>query len=89
MVAWLGPFAPSDLACQSVPPPAEPAAYPSDHGSLQVAKQTHGVKPQYPELVRRQRITGTVILESLRASTGCFKSVQVVKSAIRSWTWRH
>jgi TonB family protein len=80
MVAVLVPFVASYLACQSVPAAGSTPEHPGEHGGVQSLKKTLDVKPQYPASMQRQRISGSVVLEGVVATTGCIKSVQVVKS---------
>ena len=80
------------------PPPADPA--PSRvrvHSTIQAAKLIRQVKPAYPEIARRARIQGVVVLEAIIAKDGSIQKLVATQGhpllvgaaleAVRQWLY--
>ena len=66
-------------------------------GNLQASRLIHRVKPEYPELARRARVSGMVILQVIVSEDGVVEEVTIVRGhpllneaalqAIRQWRY--
>ena len=71
------------------PPPVRPG------GTIRAPQKIHHVAPEYPDIARRARVSGVVILEALIAEDGSVRDVKVLRSkplldepaieAVRRW----
>jgi periplasmic protein TonB len=78
-------------------PPAPPTAPVRVGGKISEPKKTHNVAPAYPEMAKRARVQGTVILEATISPQGKVTDVKVLRgipmldeaalSAVRQWTY--
>jgi protein TonB len=79
------------------PPKAEPPKPVRVGGNISEPRKTHNVPPQYPEMAKRARVEGTVILEATISPQGRVTDVEVLRGiplldesamrAVRQWTY--
>lgn len=74
------PLAQTFLSCVAGMPASQAGPDERDHhgGRITPPKKVHNVDPRYPDLARKVRRGGTVILEALISRSGCMRSVEVV-----------
>lgn len=87
-----------DLAIPDAPPPMEPEGPVLVGGEIERPERVHYVDPEYPEIARKVRKEGPVILEAIIAKDGRVKDLKVLKSqpfqlteaaleAVRQWRY--
>jgi len=79
------------------PPPKAPTAPVRVGGKISEPRKTRNIAPQYPEMAKRARVQGTVILEATISPQGRVSEVKVLRgipmldeaamSAVRQWTY--
>jgi periplasmic protein TonB len=79
------------------PPPKAPTAPVRVGGKISEPRKTRNVAPQYPEMAKRARVQGTVILEATISPQGRVTEVKVLRGvpmldeaamgAVRQWTY--
>ena len=79
------------------PPPKAPTAPVRVGGKISEPRKTRNVAPQYPEMAKRARVQGTVILEATISPQGRVTDVKVLRGipmldeaamgAVRQWTY--
>jgi protein TonB len=90
-----------DLPTAAVEAPPPPAAAPSGPvpigGNIKAPARTKYVMPEYPELARRNKVEGVVILEAIIGADGKVENARVLRSsplldqaalaAVRAWEY--
>jgi protein TonB len=97
-----GPFAPAEPV-QPVQPPPPPPPAPTKitvirRSVMEAASLIHQVKPEYPDIARRARVQGVVVMEAVINKDGAIDSLRVVSGnpllnqaavdAVKQWRYR-
>ena len=93
----IGDAPPPPVAPPPPPPPKAPTAPVRVGGKISEPRKTKNVAPQYPEMAKRARVQGTVILEATISPQGRVSEVKVLRgipmldeaamSAVRQWNY--